>query len=310
MAIESLFRTDGGAVRALWRVVLFLCAIGVASFLVVGLGYGILLLTPAVRWARELRIPLAQVASVVSVLLATLFALRVLHPNEPSVWRHAALDRRAWRWRPALASGLLGATCVVVPAGLLLAVGFLRVEAAPPGSAVTAIWAATALLLPAAFAEELIFRGYLQSVLREPLGDRASIGILSIAFGLVHLGNPDPSVASIVAVTVAGVFLGVIRHVTGSLVAATAAHFTVNFAQVSIVHAPVSGLAIPAPRYRVVSDGPAWLTGGSWGPEAGAATVLTLLIATFLLWRGAQLTVARAAAHTEPNAGPTAGLNA
>ncbi|HVT40817.1 MAG TPA: hypothetical protein VHE78_17390, partial [Gemmatimonadaceae bacterium] len=81
-------------------------------------------------------------------------------------------------------------------------------------------------------------------------------------------------------------FLASVRLATGSLYAAFVAHLAWNFVQGAVLHAPVSGLALPAPGYRAVDAGPAWLTGGAWGPEGGLAAAAGMLGATFLLlWR-------------------------
>jgi hypothetical protein len=107
---------------------------------------------------------------------------------------------------------------------------------------------------------------------------------------LLHLFNPAPTVLSTVMVGIAGVFLAVVRVTTGSLYAASVAHFAWNFVQAALLHAPVSGLPLPTPGYRLADSGPAWLTGGAWGPEGGLAAAAGMLLATFLLVRRARIT--------------------
>jgi hypothetical protein len=86
-------------------------------------------------------------------------------------------------------------------------------------------------------------------------------------------------------VALAGVFLATVRLSTGSLWAATVAHLVWNLVQAVVLHAPVSGLPLPTPVYRLVDHGPEWLTGGAWGPEGGLAAAAGMLVATFLLLR-------------------------
>jgi hypothetical protein len=43
------------------------------------------------------------------------------------------------------------------------------------------------------------------------------------------------------------------------------------------LHASVSGIDFEAPRYRAVLSGPAWLSGGDWGPEGGLVAALGLI---------------------------------
>jgi hypothetical protein len=180
-----------------------------------------------------------------------------------------------------------GIGVVAVPAAAMLVVGLLRIEpAVSTDSTATVAWAALALMMPAALSEELLFRGFIFSVLRDAAGPARAIVLSSVAFGLAHLTNPEPTIASTLAVAVAGAFLAVVRVATASLAAAFAAHFWVNYAQAALLHAPVSGLALQTPGFRMVSAGPDWLTGGAWGPEGGAAVVVAMLAASLLLQKG------------------------
>jgi hypothetical protein len=99
-------------------------------------------------------------------------------------------------------------------------------------------------------------------------------------------------------VTLAGIFLGVVRLATVSLWAAFAAHLAWNFVLSGVLHAAVSGTAFPTPGYRVVDAGPDWLTGGAWGPEGGAPAAGGMLAVLWWLRRGRG--TARAAAAPSP----------
>ncbi len=135
-------------------------------------------------------------------------------------------------------------------------------------------------LAPPALAEELLFRGYIFSVLRRVWGWRATLAVTSVAFGLLHLLNPGATLLSLTLVMLAGVFLGGIVVVTGSLYASWMAHFAWNWTQAVLFHTAVSGIVrypIEFPGYRFIDSGPAWLTGGAWGPEGGAAAGVGML---------------------------------
>jgi MYXO-CTERM domain-containing protein len=141
------------------------------------------------------------------------------------------------------------------------------------------------LLVPAAMAEELMLRGYPLAVLRETLGWRGAIVITSVVFGALHVFNENVAVTAIVLVTIAGVFLGAIVYHTRSLWAATAAHLAWNLTLAVLLHAAVSGQEMPAGDYRVIDNGPDWVTGGAWGPEGGAGAIAGMLVAVALLLR-------------------------
>jgi membrane protease YdiL (CAAX protease family) len=270
-------------VRAPWQVLLFVVMVGAVSVLLGGLSYALLSLTPAIGWSRALRIPLDQVMLLGSILAATVITSRVLHPTRP-VWSHVGLGAEAWRPRKLGAASLLGTAVVAIPVFLLLAFGAVRfVPAVATDSGLLAAWAGIALLAPAALSEELLFRGFAFSALRDSVGPARAIVITSFFFGLVHIFNPDPSVLATLGVALAGVFLAMVRLAMDSLAAAFVAHFWVNYTQATIFHAPVSSLALPTPGYRLESAGPDWITGGSWGPEGGMAVIAAMLLATFLM---------------------------
>jgi membrane protease YdiL (CAAX protease family) len=204
------------------------------------------------------------------------------------IWTLVGLNRAAWEPRGILVAAALGVAVVCLPALLLIAAGQARFEAsASAESAAFMAWGALALLVPAALSEELLFRGFPFTATRDAIGTTWAVVLTSAAFGAAHLFNPGPTALTTIAVAAAGAFLALVRVATGSLAAAFVAHFFVNFAQLVVLHAPVSGQPFEKPGYRLVPTGPEWLTGGAWGPEGGAAVVVTMLAAIFLLSRAA-----------------------
>lgn len=225
-----------------------------------------------------------------------------------------AVERRSWAWvgmgrdaaQPLLLArgAVIGALAIGVPAALLLASPWLRVEptTAGGGSWAGAAWSLATTLAPAALFEELAFRGYPFAVLRERFGAAVALGVTSVLFGLLHLQNPGAAPLPIFAVVVAGFFLGAILLVTRSLWAAWAAHFAWNWTMAAIFHMEVSGGGFPTPGYRVVEVGPDWLTGGSWGPEGGIAALAGMAAATwYLATRRRGTPVATAASPAVPH---------
>lgn len=307
MNAEALFRTPGGEPRAAWRVAAFGASVAASSVVVGGGVLQVAAATPLARLARDIRLPLGQLATVLALVFATWLTGRLIHREEWAAWREAGLGRGAWRAGPLAAALAAGVGAVLLPAALLVGIGAARFEpATATESAAFVTWSAMALLAPAAAAEELLFRGYVFGACRDGIGRAGAVAATSAAFGLAHLFNPDPTVAAIAGVMCAGAFLAVVRLATGSLAAATAAHLGVNFAQAGVLHASVSGLALQAPGYRYVATGPTWLTGGAWGPEAGLVTVTAFAAATFLYvrwWRRAPDGTPAAAASPAGNPG-------
>ena len=204
------------------------------------------------------------------------------------------VDRRPWDFvllgrsaaRPSLlgASALIGAAAIGLPSLLLLSIGQLRAVEAPDGSWLFAATATFANLLPSAAGEELFTRGYLFAVLRETIGWRWTLIVTSLVFGFMHTQNPGADAESVVLVMLAGFFLGSIVLATRSLYAAIAVHFAWNWVMAAWLHTPVSGIAVIAPDYRVVDNGPDWLTGGAWGPEGGFAAAVSMFVIVIYIY--------------------------
>ena len=141
------------------------------------------------------------------------------------------------------------------------------------------------LALPAA-AEETLFRGYPLQALAGAWGPGRALVVTSVAFGLLHLGNPGLSPLALVNLVVAGAFLGVVYLKTGSLWWSTGAHLGWNWAHGYLADLPVSGLdLVNTPLWTGVTRGPSWLGGGAFGPEGSLATTVVVSLVTLLLWR-------------------------
>ena len=172
---------------------------------------------------------------------------------------------------------------IAIPVGAMIWLRAMRIEPAEAGSWWGAAGIAAAMLLPSALTEELTFRGYGFTLIQRGWGTANAVILTSTAFGLLHLLNPGATMRSLLMVALAGVFLSLVRLAYDSLWAAWMAHFAYNFVQLAVFHTSVSGLALPQPGYRAVSSGPPWLTGGAWGPEAGAAAAAGMLGVSFLM---------------------------
>lgn len=264
--LERLFFVAPGRLRAGFRLALFLLAWIVASGPVRGIA-GLVTPTVLVPW-------LAGWFGPAAVAGATFLLLRKVDERP---WDDVALGPAAWRPRAWGGGFAVGTVAVGLPVALLVATGLLAREPGTDGGVAGAMLYAAWTLLPAALSEELLVRGYPFAVLRQGLGWPAATAITSVTFGLLHLGNPGVTAQAIALVIAAGIWLAVVRLVTGSLVAAWMAHFAWNWWLAGAFHAPVSGLPFPTPGWRLVDAGPDWLTGGTWGPEAGFLSALGMI---------------------------------
>lgn len=266
-------------VGAPWRVAIFVVASAIGFLLLrLVLPY----LAALLESSTGVRLDVVPWLLMGALLIGHAWTFRIADPRG---WRFVGLGREALAGREIARATLLGALAVGVPSAVLLASGWLDAQPGAPGSSLGLAGRALIVLAPAAMGEELLMRGYLFAALRDSWGGLVALGVTSIFFGALHLENVGATVQSVTLVTLAGVFLGGIVLVTGSLWAAWAAHLAWNFVLVALLHTPVSGIGFATPDYRVVDSGPDWATGGIWGPEGGAAAALGLTIGLGYLYR-------------------------
>jgi hypothetical protein len=144
-----------------------------------------------------------------------------------------------------------------------------------------------AVLAPAALTEEVIFRGVPMVLLASALGRGAAVVLTAVGFALAHVGNPNLTALGLGNIAMAGVFLGVCFYAPGGIWTAWGAHLGWN-AVLACLDTPVSGVPFRIPFLDYHAGSPAWLTGGSFGPEGGlAATIaLTAAILVAVSWAG------------------------
>jgi len=87
--------------------------------------------------------------------------------------------------------------------------------------------AVTAVLLAPLF-EEMLFRGFLQPLLSRTFGVALGIGMTAVLFGGLHASEYQGSWQYVVAITVVGVALGVVRARTDSLIPGAVMHGSFN----------------------------------------------------------------------------------
>lgn len=282
---SPFFVSPAGHLRAPWRLSVFGSAFVLSWVMVNAFAYPVLtFLTAAMVPPPPLYPWLVLGTTWIAILVA-------LHHVDEQDWAAIGLHGAAWRLPRLVRGALLGVVAMVAVLSLLLLTGGLRVVLAGDGSG-PAQWMATGgralwLLMPAALWEELVFRGYLWRVAEDAAGERVALWSTSVAFGALHLSNPGATIGTLTIVVLAGLCLGVVRSRTGSLPAAWMAHLGWNWIMAAFAHTPVSGLVGEAPGWRLEPGTPVWWSGGSWGPEGGAAAFVVLLagLVAMLRWQ-------------------------
>ncbi len=182
-----------------------------------------------------------------------------------------------------------GAGMQILVVAIEAACGVARVSSAGHGVGDLKLLASAAVVfLAAAFSEEMSTRGYVLQNLWEEWGVVPAVIISSIAFAALHFGNPHSTEQA--WLTLAGLITFALWAScsllwSGSLWLALGAHTAWNLFEGPVFGLPVSGVEMPvATVLKVTTSGPAWLTGGAFGPEAGLSS-LVALFAGFVVLR-------------------------
>jgi len=138
-----------------------------------------------------------------------------------------------------------------------------------------------AVLAPAALAEEILFRGVPLVILAATMGRGSAIVATSVLFAVVHIDNPNATPLGLGNIALAGTFLGLVFYAPGGIWTAFGAHLGWN-SLLACLDTPVSGVPFEIPMLDYSAGSPAWLTGGSFGPEGGVAATVALTVAIVL----------------------------
>jgi uncharacterized protein len=188
------------------------------------------------------------------------------------------------RWR----NFLLGiATGNVILALLIFALAGLSAVSLVEGATVrtAAFYGAfyAAFMLGVGFAEESGFRGYALVTLAQSVSFWPAALLISALFSLAHGFNGGETPAGLVSAGLFSMVLAYSYRRTGSLWFACGLHGGWDFAQTFVFGAPNSGLVLPGALLQPQFHGPAWLTGGSDGPEGSILLPLALALAVFVV---------------------------
>ncbi|MCA9606961.1 MAG: CPBP family intramembrane metalloprotease [Myxococcales bacterium] len=243
-------------------------------------------------------------ASTVWVIGATYLACRFLD-RRPLAALGLRIDAR---WAIDAAFGFaLGVLLMVAISAAERATGWARYEAPSEAPSLALILTSFVVFVGVAVIEELLFRGYQLVNLSDGLRGRrlgpaaAVIGatlISSAVFGLAHAANPNASPIATLNITLAGLMLAAGFLLTGELGISIGLHLSWNWAQ-NLLDMPVSGqrqFGYAAVVTRI-EDGPDWITGGAFGPEAGVTGAVAMLVGTLIIVAYARALEGRVRVH-------------
>jgi uncharacterized protein len=126
--------------------------------------------------------------------------------------------------------------------------------------------------------EEFLLRGYLLFTITRSLGFWRAAVIMSLAFGAIHLMNAGEGFVGALSAAFIGFFFCLTLRRTGTLWFAVGFHAAWDWGQSYLCGVADSGTTEPGHLLSPSLHGPAWLTGGSVGPEGSVLCFLLVLV--------------------------------
>jgi uncharacterized protein len=189
-----------------------------------------------------------------------------------------AFRKRFWQglgWGFSLAFLVIGITHV------LGGFSFGMVALSPRAIIVYGVTWAISFVLVGLF-EEFLYRGYALYTLSTGFGFWAAAVLLSALFAGLHLANAGEGIIGAFDVMLYSVFACFTLKRTGTLWFAVGLHAAWDFSLTFIYSVPGSGLHATGHLLCSRLHGPAWLTGGSAGPEGSAVGLVVLGLSFWL----------------------------
>jgi membrane protease YdiL (CAAX protease family) len=273
--------TGPNGIRAGWRLLIFLL---IFAAIAAGLNFGIRhipLLRARLHADRDA--PFSPVAVLfgeglqVLVLLAITFLMTRIEKRKFADYglpARGAFGKQFWLGVP-FGFAMLSILLAGIGAGHGFSLGGLATTG-PAAIEYGLVWG-VAFVLVGVF-EEFSFRGYLQATLGSGIGFWWAAVVLSTIFGAIHLNNSGEGKFGAFAAGVFGLVAAFSVLRTGSLWFAIGMHASWDWGETYFYGTPDSGFVPRGHLFNSSFHGPAWLTGGSVGPEGSYVVLLILLL--------------------------------
>lgn len=184
-----------------------------------------------------------------------------------------------------LSTGMvIGCICVGVIFLVGCSMGWFRVStsrfASGDAASVPLFCGAMTDFFTSAVFEELTMRGYVFTVLNDAWGIPTAVYGSAVIFALFHLmKHPRIPLIFTTNAFVFGVLAAHSRAVTGTLWLPIGLHFGWNMAMGPILGLPCGGRTYEHGLVKCDVEGPQWVTGGDYSPDAGILGTVALIIA-------------------------------
>jgi membrane protease YdiL (CAAX protease family) len=266
--------------RAGWRLLLFILIV----FLFIFLASGLALLLHLPVTMRISPTPGTMLAVECTELCAVLAAAAIMSLAERRPFGVYGLPRASAFGAAFWQGAMWGLGMIAALIGLIRAFGGFSFAglalAAPAALRYGVVWALVFLCV--GFFEEFMFRGYAQFTLAMGIGFWPAAVALSGGFGAVHLFNGGEDKVGALSVFVVGMFFCLTLRRTGSLWFVVGLHGAFDWGESYLFSVPDSGIVTPGHLLNTSLHGPAWLTGGTVGPEGSVMAFVVIAVAAAL----------------------------
>ncbi len=269
-------------VRSGWQVLLF-------GVVFVGLLFGLLKTVNFALHAFDVHFPhpsdvkpaaellIAQSLIFVSAAVALVLLARIEKRPVGQYWLPWNRAFRSSYWQGVLWG-------VGLDAAMMLSIaatgGYSIDSVALSGSSLTTsalLWATIATIN--GIGENLVFFSYPLFTFTRAIGFWTSAILLSLVFTCGHMANAGENAAGLFSLFLQVLFMAFTVLRTGDLWLSFGAHAGFVFTENFLFSAPDSGVAFTGQLFHASFHGPAWLTGGSAGPEASALAFVVMVLA-------------------------------
>jgi uncharacterized protein len=271
---QNSFWLFNGELRVIWKLLVFF-AVFVSSMLVLSLLFFFLpvnLTNPFI----------GGFIGLVSVVIATSTTVILIEKRNFTAIGLPV----SGNWLKVLGTGIgISSTMILCIALIEISTGMcsIRVSVVTIGQGASVFFKGALVFIIVGVTEELMTRGYPMQTLAHRLKKTHAALLIAAVFTAMHIGNPNVTWLALLNIYLAGIWLGAAYFLSESLWLPVGLHIGWNFTQSTILGFPVSGL-VENGVCTVVTGGPAWMSGGSFGPEGGALATVVLSAGTFLLF--------------------------
>lgn len=282
--LRTIFLNERG-LRAGWRLLIFLAVLA-GLFFIQGTIFFV------TGWLKYIHIDPHQPVFPGNILWADLPQLLVVLA---ATWLMGRIERRPFSVyglspksalkrfaQGALLWGILPLTLLLFVLHILHAFDFGTLQL--QGGGVILSWAVRWFIafLAVGLFEENLTRGYLQFTLADGLGFWPAAIITSALFALLHTANPGETPIGILDTFFYAVFACITLRFTGSLWLVIGQHAAWDWAQSFLFGVPDSGLQVQGHLLNPTISGPAWLNGGTAGPEGSILSMCLEIVLAIL----------------------------